>query len=156
MELKYAFDDGGRALSGRRGFAGDCVARALAIMVAAAMPNPDRGAVYDACYAALADEHYHHTGRRSARNGVVHKAWHAVYEQFGLAKAPALRGVKPTYAQAFERNGNCVVVTRGHVCALVDGALRDTFDGREYYWEPTGEVRKRKALSVWVPAKAGA
>ena len=42
----FTYNDGGRAASGRKGFAGDCVCRAVAI--AAELP-------YDEVYARLAD-----------------------------------------------------------------------------------------------------
>ena len=55
-----------------------------------------------------------------------------------------------------------MVSTTRHVCALVGGALRDTFDGRTYLFSEItrpgynpSEVRERKAMSVWVGRRAG-
>ena len=72
------------------------------------------------------------------------------------------KGPKPTYTEAYRKYGDCIVGTTRHVCAIVDGELRDTFDGRTYEWGDTvtykdgvttvdpGGTRERKAQSVWV------
>ena len=55
-----------------------------------------------------------------------------VMEEFGLKKVKLPTGVKPTYTEAHNNYGNCVVSTNKHFAALKNGALRDTFDDREY------------------------
>ena len=57
-----------------------------------------------------------------------------------------------TYTEAHRKHGDCIVGTTKHKAALVDGALRDTFDGRTYEWDV--ETRERKAQSVWVRRRA--
>ena len=71
------------------------------------------------------------------------------------SKPTALRRVRlpsgraaHVHAEAHHRYGDCIVGTTKHLAAIVDGALRDTFDGRTYEWD--FETRERKAQSVWV------
>lgn len=123
--LNYVKDDGGRADAGYKGEAGDCVTRALAIV---------SGEPYRELYRELARAQQAVTGKRSARNGIKKKAYEAVFQGHGLVKVKLPKGPRPTYAQAHERYGDCIVTTARHVCALVDGALHDTFDGRTYEW----------------------
>ena len=146
--IRYVYDDGGRAASGRRGSARDCVCRALAILTS----RP-----YEECYQALAEANARHgKGARSARNGVHTKAWPKVFAEFGLVKVQLPGGPRPTWTEAWARYGNCIVrITRpDHTAALVAGALRDTVDRREYlfteYKNPLVEVRQRKAVQVWL------
>ena len=146
--IGYAYDDGGRQASGRRGEASDCVCRALAIV---------SGRPYDECYKALAEANARYgKGKRSARNGVSRKAWPKVYEEFGLVKIHLGPGPRPTYSEAYYEHGDCVVSTTKHLAAIKGGKLRDTFDGRVYlntFWYPGEEHEcERKAMQVWVRA----
>ena len=142
--IGFKHDDGGRAASGRRGTAGDCVVRAAAIA---------SGRPYDEVYRLAAAEMKRATGKRSARNGVAKKACEALYQQLGLVKARLPSGPRPTYSEAHRLFGDCVVSTAKHHAALVGGNLRDTFDGRIYVLLQTDgsrSRRERKAQSVWV------
>ena len=143
VTIGWEYDDGGRAASGRKGSAGDCVVRAIAIV---------SGAYYDEVYRVCANHNQKYCGQRSARNGVDKRAYEKAMREFGLTKVPLPRGSKPTFSEAHERYGNCVASTTGHLAALKDGALRDTVDWRTYVWLPDGEVRERKAMSVFVPS----
>ena len=152
--IAYQHDDGGRREAGRKGTARDCVARAIAIAT---------GTAYDAVYKEVARLNKERgNGRRSARNGVPKRVTNMACEAFGLVKVKLPAGPRPTYTEAHERYGDCVVSTTRHVCALVGGALRDTFDGRTYLFSEIthpghnpSEVRERKAMSVWVRKRAG-
>ena len=129
--LGYQFDDGGRADAGYKGKAGDCVVRALCILTGA-----DYRAVYRECAHAqgvLGDE------RGTPRNGVQNPVRDFLFREHGLVKVKIGRGVKPTWAEAYEAHGDCIVKTRKHVAAIVDGALRDTHDWRGYWWDPLME-----------------
>lgn len=145
--IGYRRDDGGRAASGRRGSARDCVARAAAIL------HRDRYRIspqkaYEEVYAIVADEQARLGKARSARNGVFTKASNRAFERLGLRKVQLPRGPRLTFSEAHAAYGDCICTTAKHVAAVVAGALRDTFDCRTYEWE--GEVRERKAMSVWV------
>lgn len=142
MELRFQFNDGGCAESGRRGFAGDCVCRALAILT----EQP-----YEHCYKALATANKAAGRRKSARNSVTKRVYEPIFEAFGLRKVWAQSfgsGERLTFKQAYLLYGDCIVTTAKHVACLRNGALHDTHDCRTYEWE--GEIRERKAITVWV------
>ena len=142
--IDYEMDDGGREAAGRKGKTGDCVTRALAILT---------GRPYLECYRALAEANSKEPRSRSygkvtASNGVAKRAYEKVYRAFGLEKVKLPAGAKPTFSEAYETYGDCVVTTAKHIACLKAGALHDIWDGREYDWE--GMVYERKAQSVWV------
>ena len=146
--IGFVHDDGGRSAAGFRGQAGDCVARALALVTR----RP-----YLECYRALADAERAAGRPRSARNGVHRHVYEPVFAAFGLRNERLGSGPKPTWSQAHERFGDCIVKTRRHVAGLIDNALHDTADRRTYTWpvhpptpgSPIHTVRERKAASVW-------
>ena len=146
--IGYERDDGGRADAGYRGSAGDCVTRAAAILT---------GLPYREVYRKMADaERRYGSGKRSARNGISKKASPKVFADLGLVKVKIPRGPRPTFTEAHERFGDCIVTTTKHLAAIVDGKLRDTSDIRLYHWTEVtdgvevSETRERKAMSVWV------
>ena len=145
--IGYMYDDGGRAASGAKGSARDCVVRALAIVT-----NMDYA---DAYHAGAAVNRENGDGVKSARNGVPKQVTEILYKANGLRRVALPRGSKPTFTAAHRTYGNCVVTTTKHVCALIDGNLRDTNDCRTYEWvgdDGRMERRERKAMSVWIPA----
>ena len=151
--IGYQYNDGGREAAGFRGKASDCVVRALAIMT---------GCDYRLAYDELAEANKQTESRmrkprknligRSANKGVYKKAHPKVFEEFGLRKVTLKKGSRPTYSEAYEIYGDCIVSTTKHVCAIIDGKLNDTFDGRVYDGRAIGldEYMERKAMSVWV------
>ena len=163
--IDYRYDDGGRAAAGYRGKTGDCVVRAIAICA-----RED----YRAVYVTMA-EHMKRNGyasgnayatrernRKAPRRRdqlTAKRVQDRVLEAYGFRKVRLPAGERPTFTEAHHRFGDCVVGTTKHVAAIVDGALRDTFDGRTYEWaEPWSEsgveTRERKAQSVWVRPQA--
>ena len=78
-----------------------------------------------------------------------------VKTSYGLRRVKLGSGSKPTYSEAWALHGNCLVGTVKHVAAIVDGDLRDTFDGRFYDGRIYGGSAsdQRKAQSVWLPAQ---
>ena len=145
--IGYRWNDGGRRAAGFRGDAGDCVARAMAIVT---------GREYGECYKALANANASLGRPRSARNGVLKKAYEKVFEEFGLVKFTLKRGKGtslPTFAEAHMDYGDCIVTTTKHVCAIVGGKLHDTRDCRYYLWGPQLEVKARKAHTVYAMAE---
>ena len=154
--IGYIYDDGGRKDAGYKGTTGDCVVRAAAIISATD---------YREMYGMMADANANSAQRakrqgvkrgyakRTAANGVAKDAYVKVFGQIGLVKVRLPKGQRPTYTEAYERYGDCVVTTARHMCAIVGGNLRDLFDGRTYEMESEYgevEVRERKAQSVWV------
>lgn len=153
--IDFTFDDGGRADAGFRGKTGDCVTRAIAIC-----GRLDYRTVYREMAAAMAGHGYARSAnayltRRAGRDGrrCPKKIQRDVIARFGFEKVRLPRGPRPTYTEAHERYGDCIVSTRKHVCALVGGSVRDTFDDRVYDGSPYGlsTEEERKAMSVWVP-----
>ena len=142
--IGYEFNDGGRAAAGYKGSAGDCVARAFAILT---------GMDYKTAYKLFAEANSEVTGKVSARNGIKRTVWPQVFEDYGIVKMKLRRGVRPTYSEAYAMFGDCIVKTTKHVAAIKDGKLQDTGDGRTYEWQefPEDEVvtRERKAMSVY-------
>lgn len=133
--IGFERDDGGRAGAGFKGSTGDCVVRAICILT-----GRDYRETYDLVASAVSslgdlDRNGNPIGR-TARRGASSKALDFSMRECGLVRHSLGRGVKPTYSEAHERFGDCIVKTRGHVCAIVDGKLRDTFDGRGYWWDP--------------------
>ena len=153
--ISYRYDGGGRAAAGFRGKTGDCVVRAIAICA-----QVDYLAVYRTMsdhmkrngYAASGNAYATRERNRKAprRRGQLssRRVQDRVLEAYGFRKVSLPAGERPTYTEAHHRYGDCIVGTTKHVAAIVDGVLRDTFDGRAYEWE--GETRERKAQSVWV------
>ena len=128
--LGYSHNDGGRLSAGYRGKTGDCVTRATAIVA---------GLPYDDVYKLMAEANSNSKAavkrgkaKRSARDGVYKDAYEVIFAKLGLEKVKLPKGVRPTYAEAHEQYGNCIVTTARHMAALVSGSLQDTFDGRTY------------------------
>ena len=147
QRIGFEYNDGGRGAAGYRGTAGDCVARATAILT---------GLPYRDVYKMLAEANSKYSrkrpGVRSARNGVDKNAYTKVFADLGLKKIKLPRGPRPTYTEAYYTYGDCIVSTTKHLAAIVDGKLRDTHDERTYLWDDFVSTveRERKAASIWV------
>ena len=169
--IGYAYDDGGRRDAGYKGDAGDCVARAFAIALSESSGLP-AGDAYKLVYKMMADGNQKRKGVRSARNGVHRSVYDKVAAALGFVKVKLPRGPRPTYTEAYETHGDCVVSTTKHMAAITRGCLRDTFDGRTYVMrdrpavfetigdgptvmiedERPGGIFERKAMSIyWRP-----
>ena len=175
--IDYQYDDGGREAAGYRGRTGDCVVRAIAVCA-----RQDYRAVYLTMAEQMKRNGYAASGnayairersrRAPRRKGQIsaRRVQDRVLELYGFRKVRLPAGARPTFTEAHRRFGDCIVGTTKHVAAVVDGALRDTFDGRVYEWAKprtesawdvfrpaaqTGfETRERKAQSVWVRDQA--
>ena len=161
----YRYRDGGRAEAGYMGKAGDCVARATALLITGGDPN---GEDYRKVYCAMAAERANRGLPRSAHNGVFNGLYRAVFNDLYRAVFNDLGVVRQlpgkrqwlTWTEAYNRFGNCIVSTSGHFAAIIDGVVLDTHDEREYKWgEPDSgyrrstEWRERKAASIYTLAK---
>ena len=151
--IGYSYNDGGRRVAGYKGDTRDCVVRAFCILT---------GADYKETYRELASLESATTGgSKTARNGIHKPVRDAYFAKHGLEKVRLPKGSRPTFTEAFDRYGPCIVSTTKHVAALTDGALQDTEDCRTYEMDSredsyeTGGVFERKAMSVWVLPKKG-
>ena len=132
--IGYRYNDGGRKEAGYKGHTGDCVVRAMAIVSGRPYLK-----VYDFVgqgmkAAGFARSGNAYTAKYKKGKGSPKAAQNKVKQAFGFQKIKQPKGKKLTYSQAHEKYGNCIVSSTRHVCAIVDGKLQDTFDGRGYWW----------------------
>ena len=166
--IDYRYDDGGREAAGYRDRTGDCVVRAIAICaredyraVYLTMAEHMKRNGYAASGNAYATRERSRKAPRSKGQIAARRVQDRVLEVYGYRKVRLPAGARPTFTEAHRRYGDCIVGTTKHVAAVVNGALRDTFDGRTYEWaeprtESGVETRERKAQSVWVRRQATA
>ena len=157
--IGYRYDDGGRAAAGYRGKTGDCVVRAIAICareeylaVYRTMAQHMKSNGYAASGNAYATRERNRKAPRRRGQLTAKRVQDRVLESYGFHKVRLPSGERPTFTEAHRRYGDCIVGTTKHLAAIVEGVLRDTFDGRTYEWEI--ETRERKAQSVWVRLQA--
>jgi hypothetical protein len=137
-KLIFVKDDGGRADAGFSGRAGDCVTRAIAI--AAARPYME---VYQAMARGQGSQRLTASDRRrgrsrhaaSARDGVnVRRKWFKDYmASIGFVWVPTMKIGSGCQVHLHDDElpmGRLIVSVSGHYTAVVDGAIRDTFDPR--------------------------
>ena len=116
--MNYIYNDGGRAASGRKGIAGDCGVRALAIA---------SGMDYSAAYKLLAETNKQFGFAKSARNGLHKEVYSHALESLGYKwhSAPKFQGRK---ARASDLTGTVIARMAGHFAAIIDGKPHDIFD----------------------------
>jgi len=115
-------DDGGRALAGFIGSAGDCVTRSIAIAL-----ELDYGLVYR----ELAMQNAALGKPRSARNGVPRRVYQPYLEGWGWRWVPTMRvgsGCQVHLRAEELPAGRIVARCSRHLCAVVDGVIHDTHD----------------------------
>lgn len=141
--IDYKFNDGGRRAAGYKSKTGDCVIRAFCILT---------GADYK--------ESCELFGVKLLGNvrGIKKHTYKRIFVKMGLKKI-SLTGTRPTFTEAHSRYGNCLITTRKHITAVIDGALNDIYDWRTYdanfypniyVGADDDGIRERKAMTVWV------
>lgn len=134
--MEFIADDGGRAVAGYKGSAGDCVCRAIAI--AGEMP-------YEYVYQSLSSG----SGRerksrgRSARNGIhVRRKWFKDFmDTHGFKWTPTMligKGCKVHLVKGELPMGRLVVSVSGHYTAVIDGVVHDTYDPQRRIYRMEG------------------
>lgn len=127
--MKYVYNDGGRAATGFKGKAGDCVVRAISI----ATEKPYRE-VYDAINHISREEPAHGffgTRRSSSRNGVYKSTIYKYMKSLGWKWTPTMgigSGCRVHLDSAQLPTGKLVVKVSKHMVAVIDGVIHDTFD----------------------------
>ncbi len=125
--LPFVFNDGGRAAAGWKGWAGDCVVRAVAI--ATCQPYQD---VYDAInVTAQAERPRRGRSRSSARNGVHRRTLARYLVERGWYWTPTMQigsGTTVHLRQGELPMGRLIVSCSRHMVAVVDGVVRDLSD----------------------------
>lgn len=132
--MNFEYDDGGRWMAGYAGKAGDCVCRAIAI----ATQRP-----YNEIYRRLSEENSnqrvtkHNRAKthnlKSASHGIfVQRKWFKDYmKELGFEWVPCMKpgtGCKVHLKEDELPKGRIVVRVSKHMCAVIDGVLRDTYD----------------------------
>ena len=142
--MEWVYDDGGRSQY-FKGEAGDCVCRAIAIAT---------GQDYKDTYRDLAALNKKRYGKRSARNGIDRKDIHTYLQDRGFTWHPTMgigTGCKVHMRKSELPSGRLVCSLSGHVAAVIDGVLYDTYDSTRCgtrcvygYWQaPDPKPRKR-------------
>jgi hypothetical protein len=135
--IEFVYDDGGREAAGFRGTTGDCVTRAIAI--ATEIPYRE---VYDSLHQRALDDRsqmarlelrYGKNARRHAspRNGVVRRIYDAYLKERGWVWVPTMHigsGCRFHLRADEVPPGRAVIRLSGHVTAVVNGAVHDTYD----------------------------
>lgn len=126
--LPFVRDDGGRAAAGFRGHARDCTCRAIAI----AMQRPYRE-VYDELTRRAKSARRRRNGRThgSARTGVSTAIINAYFADAGWIFVPTMTigsGCRVHLAAGELPAGRLVARVSGHLAAVIDGTLHDTYD----------------------------
>lgn len=124
----WIYDDGGRADAGFRGYAGDCVCRAISI--ATGLPYLE---VYDAINEEAAKERLTRGNRRrsSARNGVTKRTIRRLLESMGWQWTPTMHigSGCVVHLRADELPpGRLIVSVSKHLVAVIDGVIHDNHD----------------------------
>ena len=138
--ITHIFNDGGRKAAGYKGFAGDCVPRAIAIAT---------GKSYQSVYDELTECNKNHAENRndliakslrhrkqkgrgfSPRNGVYNKIIKSYLLSLGWKWVPTMfigQGTKVHLREDELPKGNLIVNVSKHTTAVIDGVLHDTHD----------------------------
>ncbi len=127
--------DGGRAAAGRRGEAGDCVTRAIAI--ATGLPYAQ---IYDDLNRLAKDERYKRgkigfmaaTGRgSSARKGVLKPTTKSYLASIGWQWTPTMHigsGCTVHLDASELPSGRLICAVSRHLVAVIDGIIHDIYD----------------------------
>jgi hypothetical protein len=117
--MPYQFNDGGRALAGYKGSAGDCGARAIAIAL---------GMDYKAAYVLLAEANKKAGQPKSARNGISKELYSDVLKELGWVwmSAPKFEGRKARCSDMYP--GTVIARQAGHYVAVINGVPQDIWD----------------------------
>lgn len=127
MKTQLEYNDGGRKAAGRKGDAGDCVVRAIAI--ACELPY---GRVYDDLNDLIASVRQTKYARgSSARTGIYRPIYDKYLAALGWVWTPTMQigsGCR-VHLRPYELPpGRLIVKVSRHLAAVIDGVLHDTFD----------------------------
>lgn len=120
--MEWVYDDGGRSQYFEAEHVGDCACRAIAIAT-------ERD--YKQVYSELARMQKAQGRKRSARNGVTIDNVRKYMENHGWRWVPTMKvgqGCKVHMRKYELPSGRIVCRLSGHVAAVIDGVLHDTYD----------------------------
>ena len=125
--LPFALDDGGRATSGFKGQAGDCVCRAIAI----ATEKPYLDVYVHLNTFAERERPRRGKQRSSARSGVFKPTIHKYLQHLGWRWMPTMSigsGCSVHLREGEVPGGRLIVSLSRHLVAVVDGVVHDLSD----------------------------
>jgi hypothetical protein len=119
----WQYDDGGRAGAGRKGAAGDCVCRSIAI--ASGRPYAE---VHNRL--RIITGHVRHGRRPSPENGIVvaRAPFKRLMEEFGFGWVDFRHLQSLPSILSLPVVGRLVVMVPNHAFAYIDGVIHDTHD----------------------------
>lgn len=128
----YIYSDGGRAASGFKGVANDCVTRAIAI----ATQKPYKE-VYNAINTIAKNERKGKNKKNisNARNGVYKQTYQKYMLSIGWKWVATMKigeGCKTHLDPKELPNGILILSIAKHLTTMIDGIIYDTFDPRHY------------------------
>lgn len=156
MTRSYVYSDGGRALAGFTGDAGDCVTRAIAIALGAAYSE-----VYSALHAQMKQQKLLKHRKRSPRDGVRRQVYEKYLATYGWHFVPTMgigTGCKVHLRADELPKGRLIARLSHHLVAVLDGVVYDTHDcSREgtrcvygyYQWRPAPGVGRANAERLY-------
>lgn len=131
--MQFIFNDGGRSAAGYKGTTGDCVCRSICI--ATGLPYQE---VYNRLAAGNKNQRKgKHTrssdGKQTASKGItVQRKWFKDYMlELGFQWIPTMfigQGCKVHLREDELPKGRLIVNVSGHMTAVIDGILHDTYD----------------------------
>jgi hypothetical protein len=124
--MSFIYNDGGRALAGFKGTAGDCVVRAIAI--AAQISYID---VYNTINKLGKLERRRTESRSSARSGSHRTTYGPYLESLGWKWQPTMfigSGCKVHMRKDELPTGRIIALVSKHMVAIIDGTVYDTVD----------------------------
>lgn len=122
---RFVYTDGGRAAAGFSGDAGDCVVRAIAIVTQ--LPYKDVHAALTEWQGWDADAGGNNSDHFTYRRFLV--------EELGFTWVPLMKigsGCKVHLRADELPKGRIIVRVTGHLAAVIDGVLHDTYDCSRY------------------------
>ena len=126
--MTWIYDDGGRAEAGRKGMAGDCASRAIAIAVGISYAEAC-ALVNDAGRAERKSKRKR--SKSTASSGVYGPTMRKVMRGIGWHWTPTMQigqGCKVHVKASELPAGRLILAVSKHYVAMVDGVLRDTHD----------------------------
>jgi hypothetical protein len=126
--IQFQFNDGGRVAAGYRGPAGDCVTRAASIITG--RPYQE---IYDLVNHVAGSERLtkRRKSRSNARTGVHKPTSRKILESLGGKWVPTMgigTGCRVHLRSDELPPGRIIVKLSGHLAAVIDGVLHDTWD----------------------------
>ena len=124
--MEFILDDGGRKDAGYKGFAGDCVVRAIAIA-----NDMDYRDVYSDLFALNKENNKNPKGASPRDGGTSMKTTKAYLDSLGwewVATMGIGTGCKVHMTESELPSGRIIVRLSKHLAAVIDGTLRDTHD----------------------------